>query len=283
MMKENELRALVSLLDDSDPEVLEHVRNKIVSLGEDIIPFLEKEWETNLDNTAQRRIENLIHQLQFQKVKSELTEWKAEGATDLMKGMFILATYQYPDLNFLSIKQQIDQLYHQASTKIQPTMHPYDQIRALNQFFFSENKFQPNKKNFHSPNNSFLNVVLETRKGIPLSMSVVYLLVAQRLGMPVYGVNLPNLFILTYKGTDKQFYINVYNSGLIFSREDIDNYIKQLNVSPLDIFYQPCNNVSVVKRCVRNLISAYEHNNMDEKAQEMEQLLSTISDDAEEL
>lgn len=282
-MQEKELKALISLLDDDDPEILSHVENKIVSIGEEIIPLLEKEWESIPNTEAQSRIEDLIHKLQYQKVKNHLIRWKDEGAEDLMKGMYILATYQYPELNYLSIKQQIDQLYYQAFPKIKPEMHPYDQIRALNQFFYSENKFQANKKNFHSPNNSFLNVVLETRKGIPLSMSVVYLLVAQRLGMPVFGVNLPNLFILTYKGVDKPFYINVYNSGLIFSREDIDNYIKQLKVNANDIFYQPCSNLSIIRRCIRNLIGAYEHNSMPEKVAEMEEILAMISDGGENI
>ena len=282
-MKQNELKALISLLDDDDPEILEHVENKIVSIGEEIIPLLEQEWELIPNKSAQSRIENLIHQLQFIKVKNELINWKMNESDDLMKGMYILATYQYPELNYLSIKQQIDQLYYQVWPKIKPEMHPYDQIRTLNQFFFSENKFQPNKKNFHSPNNSFLNIVLETRKGIPLSMSVVYLLVAQKLGLPIHGVNLPNLFILTYKGTDKQFYINVYNSGLIFSREDIDNYIKQLDVTPNDIFYQPCSSLSVIRRCIRNLIGAYDHNNMPEKVEEMNEILNAISDGGENI
>ena len=145
-MQEKELKALISLLDDDDPEILDHVENKIVSIGEGIIPLLEKEWENMPNNETQSRIENLIHKLQFQKVKAALIQWKEKGANDLMKGMYILATYQYPDLNFLSIKQQIDQLYYQAWSKIKPDMHPYDQIRTLNQFFYSENKFQANKK-----------------------------------------------------------------------------------------------------------------------------------------
>lgn len=277
-MQQKELKALISLLDDEDPEILKHVEDKIVSIGEAIIPLLEQEWELIPNKHAQSRIENLIHHLQFIKVKNELLAWKEEGAEDLMKGMYILATYQYPELNFLSIKQQIDQLYYQIWSKIKPEMHPYDQVRTLNQFFFSENKFQPNKKNFHSPSNSFINIVLETRKGIPLSMSVVYLLVAQKLGLPLFGVNLPNLFILTYKSPEKQFYINVYNSGLIFSREDIDNYIKQLDVNPLDLFYQPCSNLSIIKRCIRNLVGAYDHNSMPEKVDEMNEILESISD-----
>ena len=280
-MQDKELRALISLLDDDDPEILAHVENKIISIGEEIIPVLEQEWELIPSSGTQSRIENLIHKLQFSRVKNSLALWNSEGADDLLKGMYILATYQYPQLELASITKQIEQLYFQVWPKIKPDMHPYDQIRTLNQFFYSENKFQANKKNFHAPNNSFINVVLESKKGIPLSMSVIYLLVAQRLGMPMYGVNLPNLFILTYQGTDKPFYINVYNSGLIFSKEDIDNYIKQLDVKPMDLFYQPCSNLSIIKRCIRNLIGAYEHNNMPEKVKEMEVLLTSISNGEE--
>ena len=279
-MQEKEIKALISLLEDDDAEILAHVNEKIISLGEKIIPILEQEWELIPYKNVQSRIEDLIHKLQFKKVVNELVAWEKEGGEDLMKGMCILANYQYPDLDYSTLKLQIDQLYYQVWSKIKPEMHPYDQVRTLNQFFYSENKFQANKKNFHSPNNSFLNIVLETKKGIPLSMSVVYLLVAQKLGMPLYGVNLPNLFILTYKGTTgKQFYINVYNSGLIFSKEDIDNYIKQLKVNPLDLFYQPCSNLSIIKRCIRNLIGAYEYNTMPEKVKEMEFLLESISEE----
>ena len=98
--------------------------------------------------------------------------------------------------------------------------------------------------------------------------------------MPVYGVNLPNLFVLTYKGAepDKQFYINVYNSGLIFTTEDIKNYIEQLKLPHSEIFFQPTNNIEIVKRGLRNLITSYEHAEDSFRKAEMEQLLIAMSD-----
>jgi regulator of sirC expression with transglutaminase-like and TPR domain len=119
--------------------------------------------------------------------------------------------------------------------------------------------------------------VLESKKGNPISLCVVYMLVAQKLNMPVYGVNLPNLFILTYKTNDLQFYINAFNKGLIFTKEDINNYLAHLNLAPLDIFYQPCSNVEIVSRVIRNLIISFEKLGELEKVDELKMLLDIVT------
>jgi regulator of sirC expression with transglutaminase-like and TPR domain len=100
--------------------------------------------------------------------------------------------------------------------------------------------------------------------------------------MPVYGVNLPNLFVLTYKSERTQFYINVFNRGIIFSKTDIDHYIAQLNIKSKDIFYQPCTNLEIVQRVLRNLILSYEKTSEQDKIREIEKILKATLDDAEE-
>src|SRR6185503_9116456 len=97
-MQENEIKALISLLDDDDKQVVSHVEEKILSLGKDVIPFLEKEWETSFSPKLQSRIEEIIHQLQFDLLKSRLIEWHKGKERDLLSGMWLVATYQYPDL-----------------------------------------------------------------------------------------------------------------------------------------------------------------------------------------
>jgi len=104
------------------------------------------------------------------------------------------------------------------------------------------------------------------------------MLVAQKLKMPIYGVNLPNLFILTYKDKDTQFYINAFNKGLIFSKADIDNYISHLNLTPTDIFYQPCTNLDIVKRALRNLVVSFEKVGDSYKVEEIKTLLRTVDE-----
>jgi regulator of sirC expression with transglutaminase-like and TPR domain len=279
-MDDNKIKALISLLDDEDTEIVAHVEKEIMSLGESIIPYLETEWEHNFNPLVQKRIEELIHTLHFDLLRSRLTKWKEDGGIDLLEGMWLIATFQYPDLTFAKIKADIEQIYYETWLELKNDQLPFDQIKTLNNVLFSNLKFSANTKNFHSPANSMINVVLETKKGNPISLCVIYMLVAQKLKMPVYGVNLPNLFILTYKDKDSQFYINAFNKGLIFSKADIDNYISHLNLSQMEIFYEPCSNLEIIKRVLRNLVVSFEKIGDSQKVEEVKTLLRTISDEA---
>ena len=276
-MEESKIKALISLLDDEDSEIISQVEKEIMSLGESIIPYLETEWEHNFNPLVQKRIEELIHTLHFELLKVRLAKWKEDGGKDLLEGMWLLATFQYPDLDYAKLKRDIEQLYYETWLELKNDLLPFDQVKILNNVLFTTMKFSANTKNFHSPSNSMINVVLETRKGNPISLCVVYMLVAQKLKMPIYGVNLPNLFILTYKSKDTQFYINAFNKGLIFSKADIDNYISHLNLTPADIFYQPCTNIDIITRALRNLIVSFEKLGDSSKVEEIKTLLRSVA------
>jgi len=276
-MKKSELQALISLLDDEDEQIITHVEEKIISLGEDMIPLLETEWETNLNPLVQKRIEDLVHSLQFDVLKGKLTDWFGQENPDLLTGMWLIATYQYPDLEFDKLRQDLEQLYYDAWLEFKPDAHPYDKVKLLNSVLFNKIKFRANTKNFHSPGNSMINVVMETKKGNPISLCVIYMLVAQKLKLPVYGVNLPNLFILTHKEENGlQFYINAFSRGLIFSRSDIDNYIAELRITPQDTYYEPCSSKDIIRRTLRNLINSFEKIGDHHKSDEIKELLKAV-------
>ena len=278
-MTNKEIKALISLLEDEDEHIALHVEEKIVSLGEPMIPFLEEEWESSLNPEVQKKIEELIHKLQYESLTNKFKAWKESGGVNLVEGMWLVNSYQYPDASLETINRTLDQIYYEAWLHVRTDMHPYDQIKALNHVLFKLYKFSANTKNFHSPANSMLHLALETKRGNPLTLCVIYLTIAQKLELPIYGVNLPNLFILTYKHENFQFYINVYNKGLMLSKGDIDNYILQLNLNPVDIFYEPCSNLDIVKRALRNLALSFEKLNEAEKAVEVNKLLDAITDD----
>ncbi|MBC3784358.1 transglutaminase-like domain-containing protein [Spirosoma utsteinense] len=283
-MKDNELKALISLLDDEDREVVEHVEQRIRQMGGQMIPLLESEWEGSFNPDLQKRIEELIHDLQYESVLDRMRDWKNGGSMDLLEGLWIVATYQYPDLSLDKLKQDVEQLYYDVWVDFKADMHPDEQIKSMNTAFFTKLKFAPNTKHFHSPANSMINQVLESRRGNPITLCILYMLIAKRLNLPVFGVNLPNLFVLTYRNTSGvQFYINVFNRGLIFTKKDIDQYIDQLNLKRLDTFYQPCTNTDIVRRVLRNLTLAFEKNGDMERVREVEQILNTVKDDGDGL
>lgn len=273
------IKAMIQLLDDTDFEVVQHIEEQIRKKGVEMIPFLEKEWEdSGLNPILQHKIENLIHELQFELVKSRLKLWKEGGAMDIIEGFWIVSTYRYPDYTFATLKEELDQIYYEVWPHIRENLHPIDQIKVMNSVFYDQLKFGANTKNFHAITNSFINIVLENRKGNPISLCVIYMYIAQKLGFKVFGVNLPNLFVLTYKQEEIQFYINVFNRGLIFNKVDIDNYLAQLNLPQNESYYQPCSSIEIVRRVFRNLMMAYEKAGEEDRKVEVETLIKLLDD-----
>jgi regulator of sirC expression with transglutaminase-like and TPR domain len=280
MENSTEIKALVKLLDDTDPEVFEQVAKRLLEHGTSVIHFLETEWEKSLDTLLQERIENIVHQIQFNTVKEDLNLWYQSGAFDLLQGALVVNRYQYPDLDEQKIINQLEEIKREIWTSLQYEMSSVEKIKLINHIFYNIHGFKGNTKNHHDPQNSYINQVLETKKGNQISLAIIYATIAQKLDIPVYGVNLPQHFILGYIDESKReehefgvlFYINAFNKGAIFGKHDVDQFLRQLNLQPLPGFYAPCSNVEIIRRIIRNLISAYENLGSEEKVQELKEL-----------
>lgn len=280
MENSTEISALVKLLDDPDPEVFQHVEKRLLEHGSSVIHFLETEWEKSLDTLLQERIENIVHQIQFNNVKEDLNLWFQSGAFDLLQGALVINRYQYPDVDEQKILIQIEDIRRDIWLGLQHEMSSVEKIKLMNHIFYSVYGFSGNTKNHHDPQNSYISQVLESKKGNQISLAIIYSTIAQKLDIPVYGVNLPQHFILGYidqsKIEDQEFgvlfYINAFNKGAIFGKHDVDQFLRQLNLQPQPGFYAPCSNVEIIRRIIRNLISAYENLGSAEKVEELREL-----------
>jgi regulator of sirC expression with transglutaminase-like and TPR domain len=278
-LTDRELDALVSLLDDTDQEIKAHVRGKIISLGNEVIPFLENKWESSFNPEVQKEIEELVHELQINLLHQRLENWKKSEERELLEGLWIINTYLYPELEYEQLNAIMQQIYFQVWTNYKNELSVYDKIKLINNVLFNDLKFSANTKNFHSPGNSMIKTVLETKKGNPISLCSVYLLVARKLGLPIYGVNLPNLFVLIYKSGKFNFYINAFNKGLIFTRQDINNYLEHLKMDPQPAFFEPCETIDIVQRMLRNLVFAFDKIGEVDKSREIKGLLEILERD----
>ena len=277
-MSDKELKALIDLLDDPDNAVFDEIKNKLISIGNDVIPYLEDAWETSLDVLRQERIENIIHHLQFEEVKKALTDWKNAPEQDLIQGAIIVAKYQYPDIDEEIIHKTINQLKQDTWLELNENLTALEQINVLNRIFFEIHGFHGNTKNINSPKNSFINNVIESKSGNPITLGIVYLAVCKLLHIPVYGVNVPAHFVLAYseKPNDILFYINLFNKGTIFSKYDIDNFLAQLKLSPKASYYIPCDNLTIIQRLVQHLVFTYDNLGYLDKKQELEELYAIL-------
>lgn len=283
MVNEKEIKALIFLLDDPDREIFQEIEHKLITCGPEVIPLLEHSWESSFDPLSQSRIENIIHKIQYDQVKNDLQLWKLNNSEDLLEGLLIINRYQYPNLHEEQVYYQLAELRRNAWYHLMYDMSPVEKVKLLNNILFREFGLSGNTSNYHDPQNSFIHKVLETKKGNPISLACIYALVAQKLDIPIYGVNLPKHFVLAYVDPDNQekvqFYINVFNRGQIMREEDIYAFLRQLNLPLSDAYTLPCDNIAIIKRVLRNLIAAYEHVDNAEKKLEVENLLSLIEED----
>lgn len=281
-MNEKNITALISLLDDPDEGIYSHVSNELVSYGEDVIPYLEKEWENAFGSIIQNRIELIIHKIQFDNTAQKLREWALGGGMNLFDGAMLIAKYQYPDLDEAGIKSKIDMLTQDAWLEMSPRLTALEKVRVLNHIIFEVHGYSGNTKNFHAPQNNYLNNVIEGKKGNPLSLSLLYSIVAQNLQIPINGVNLPEHFILAYVNEHIEdvenenikilFYINPFSKGSIFTQKEITAFLKQLNLEPKSSYYEPCSNLEMVKRLINNLIVSYDKLGYPDKVEDLTEL-----------
>jgi len=285
MLDSSNIQALIHLIDDPDDNIFLHVRDKLLQYGPDAIPYLENSWEEkDFGLIFHNRIENLIHEIQFEEVKYQLILWQ-QSDKDLLQGAIIIAKYQYAGLEENDIYETIQHIRKDIWLEINPKQTAFEKVRVFNKIFFGKHRFHGDSKHFHSPLNSYINTVLESRKGNPLSLSIVYSIIAQSLDLPIHGVNLPNHFILAYmdeSGVNQflenknehgvLFYINPFAKGSLFDDAEIKDFVAGLNLPLSREYFEPCSNTTILRRMITNLISSFQQVGNAEKVQELTEL-----------
>ena len=279
---------MISLLDDSDQEVYRHIEDRLISMGREVIPMLEDAWSNAFDAVLQQRIENIVHKIQFETLLEDMKLWIHAGDHDLLAGAILVARYQYPDLDEEKIYTTITQIRKEIWLELNESLTSLESVNIINHVLFNRYGFSGNTANYHAPQNSYINCVLESKKGNPLALSIIYQVIAQQLGLPVYGVNLPEHFILAYLDDSQEtgnakvlFYVNAFSKGSIFGRQDIDQFVKRLNLDAQSGYYLPCSNHDMIQRMVRNLLYSYQKLGDTEKVDELNEMIRLFGNSAE--
>ena len=285
-MKLNQLNALIKLLDDPDEGVYNHVRERFLELGLDAVPHLETNWEIAEEILVQQRIENLIHSIKSQDVFQQLKSWKENGGQNLLNGSILVAKYQYHNIDEEKIRSKINQIKQDVWIELNDDLTAFEKIKVLNHIIFNLHEFTGDREDYHNPKNSFINRVLDSKKGSPLSIGILYAIIAQGLDIPLYGVNLPHHFILAYEDEFLAnfapeematpgilFYVNTFSGGAVFGKQDVLAFLKQIDVEPKDAYFKPCSNIAIVKRMITNICYSYEKVNKLEKEAHFKELL----------
>lgn len=285
-MKDNkQIRALLHLLDDPDIEIFDSVSKQIMQYGKEIIPNLEAFWENTTDTDVQFRIENIIHKVNFNTVFEGFENWFKAEKPALLVGSILLARFRYPDLNEETIRKTIKSIYQSCWLELNNYLTPLEQISIINSIFYSMYKFKGHDLEENKPNHFYINEVVDSRLGNNYSLGIVYQILCEMLDIPVYMIQLPKQTLLAYFDTihdflnlDKkpikkiQFYIDP-SSGLIYTQNDVDAYLKKYHLITDENTYLPLSNKDLICNTIDALCVVYEELREEEKKDELSQLI----------
>jgi hypothetical protein len=285
-MEKSKLDALINLLDDPDKTVFELVEKELLKENNDIIPMLEEKWETSFDTSYQERIENLIQGLQFKETYNKLKTWVNADRRDLFYGFWIVDQFQYPDLNMLNIQLKVENIRKKIWLELNNSLTLLEKTTILNHFLFNINGFSINHSNKNSSQNCFLSQLLDSKKGNPVSLGILYTIIARQLELPAYFIDFPkNPLIAIVEpelakkvhgesfGSDVLFYINPSHKGAITSIKEIEYHLRKNDFRPLFDYTEPKSDILFIQRLLESLEESYHTLGMTEKEEQIQQLL----------
>lgn len=288
-MKNSKLDALITLLDDPDNSVFNLVLEELLKEDISVVDQLEHIWETTFDELVQNRIEGIIQEIQLKDTKERIKNWADQETLELLEGFFLISRHQYPEIKFKSIQLQLEKIRKDIWIEFSNSLTALEKIAILNHIFYDKLKFKVDFFNPDSPNNCYINRVLESKKGNPVSIAILYTLVARLLNLPVHYIDFQKNPLIGYfdkkiaklvhgKRTNQSvlFYINPSNKGAIIGTKEVD-YIQQTsNETDRQRLLQPCPDRIIIKRLVERLIIGYSELGQHDKVNYLNEIAAIL-------
>lgn len=278
----SQITSLIKLLDDRDEYVRAQVREELLKIGEEALPFLEMVIN-NEDNPAARKAAEevvlAIYPRQLGEKFRRLQQSTPPGQDiDLETGVYLLMNYGYPEADPEECKKILDGLAEELAPRIPPDPSPVKVVNLLSHFLFQEKRFTGNEQNYFDPDNSYFNKVLSEKKGIPITLSVLCILIAERLKLPIVGIGMPCHFIVKYTTARDFTYFDPFNRGRILTSEDCVRIVNGFGFEFEDRFLLQVSNREILIRMIHNLIMIYNRTHQTEKIEHLKSYVNKLMD-----
>jgi regulator of sirC expression with transglutaminase-like and TPR domain len=250
--------ALISLLADDDPAIYQAIRTKIISYGAVVRDWLGPHLLSG-DPLLRRRAREIVDHFARQNSDTDFLSFclKQGEEFDIEEGIWLLAQTQYPNINVIAYRALLDSYASDLRERTNLNGGAEQVLASINQYLFGQLGFYGNEKNYYDPENSYLNRVIDRRTGNPISLCLVYLMVARRLKLPMSGIGLPGHFICRFQSTTEEFYVDAFNKGKLLSKGDCIKYLVHTNHSLQEGYLTPMSARRMLLRVCANLHQIY--------------------------
>ncbi len=274
-LDETALRSLVALLDDEDPRSLDLVRRKLFDVGAAAIPYLEAARASSPPAFA-ARLDEMADELRFRDLQRDFLAMAAERVPDLETGAFLLSRFVRPGADPAVYRRWLDRVAAAADQDIAEDSTALESATKLATHLFKGLGFAGNEANYYDPDNSCLTRVIDTRRGIPVTLSVLFLLTAKRLRIPAYGVGTPGHFLLGLRDEGEPRFLDAFQQGRLLNVAEVRRMLVRNGYEFRPEYLRPCGPREILARMMRNLLSIYQKTGAVERAERLSLLVEVV-------
>lgn len=277
------IEALIRLLGDPDEKVARTIRRHVLEFGAEAVPLLRQAGD-DLDPLIRERARGLIQDVQSREVDSAFQVFVAQppehgehgDALDLEDGTFLLARAEYPDLDLGAYRRQLDDMASSVGKRLGAARQGATVVRAVNDHLFIKQGFTGNTSQYYDPDNSYINRVLDRKTGIPISLSLLYLFVGARLGLPFHGVGMPGHFIVMYETPEERLFLDPFSGGHILTIEECNRFLINAGHGLKEEYLASTPAREILGRMIRNLVFIYARTADQARVKRLERFLDLL-------
>lgn len=274
-MHSREILALVELLSDDNPEVVEAVRGRLDTLGAAALPALREALASD-DPRRRLRARSAERDILARERANELAAYLAGPDIDLETAVLMLARVENPDLELSKVTRRLDVLGIRVADRARHAETGAGRAAALGAVLFGEEGFRGNERDYYDPANSYLDLVLDRRSGIPISLSILYILVGRRAGLEVHGINFPRHFVVGFTDGDFTTAIDAFHEGRLLDRQALAARVFSQDLPWNEAYLAAATPKDILRRTLGNLAFVYRDRSDRRRLARIEGLLQPL-------
>ena len=256
-------QAILGLLDDPSPTVNAALLKEIRRYGAVGLELLHEAVDTGSPEQV-KVAKKWLFELEGHSHTELFIDYINAYEYELETGCLLLERTIFPQTDASEYYRFMHEISGRCKELLLSPSSGYEICKVMNRVIFHEYGFSGDTKHYYNPFNSYINQVIRRRKGIPLTLSVLYILIADRLGLQLDPVALPGHFVVACFNDAEAFYIDPFAGGAIRLHDDLETYLYEHHVQPRSEHFRPATAGEVLCRCCRNLMNQYSREG-DEK------------------
>lgn len=277
-LPESQRTALIQLLADDDPAVHRTIRQTLLSYGQVACAWLQPYTLSN-DPVIRRRVRDIVQCLSRAEADEQFLSYCLNSGEDLNleEATGLLAQTRYPEINIEGYIALYDAWAIELKDRIKFNWKPERILQTINDFMFDSLGFEGDEQYGFQAERSYLNCVVDQRRGNPITLCALYLFLTRRLCLPVTGIGMPGHFLCRFQSSTREIYLDIFRGGRFLTKADCIKYLRHTPQGLHKGYLAPASTRRMLSRMCGNLHQTYAHLELHDQTARIQRYLVALA------